>query len=110
MQDPAPASVRISWETLLECSAPARGRRGRAEHTRGGGEVAAMSSAPEAAPGAAGLTRGGSGWTRALPPALALAAVAAFLPVLGQGFVFWDDDENFLDNPHFGGLGGATLR
>jgi Flp pilus assembly protein TadD len=41
---------------------------------------------------------------------LALAAVPAFLPVLGNGFVNWDDPANFLKNPSFRGLGPPQLR
>src|SRR5207249_1788455 len=35
---------------------------------------------------------------------------AAFLPTLQNQFVNWDDDENFLDNPHYRGLGWTQLR
>jgi Tfp pilus assembly protein PilF len=34
----------------------------------------------------------------------------AFLPVLHNGFVDWDDEDNFLANPHYRGLGWAQLR
>ncbi|MFO0956648.1 MAG: tetratricopeptide repeat protein [Isosphaeraceae bacterium] len=37
--------------------------------------------------------------------ALAALAALAFLPAIGCGWVNWDDDINFLDNPDFGGLG-----
>ena len=33
----------------------------------------------------------------------------AFLPVLGNGFVNWDDEKNFLNNPHYRGLGLSQL-
>src|SRR6266567_1397027 len=46
----------------------------------------------------------------AIPAAVALATVAAFLPVLRNGFVVWDDDRNFVENPHFRGLGLEQLR
>jgi tetratricopeptide (TPR) repeat protein len=44
--------------------------------------------------------------------ALALAAVtvAVFAPALGHGWVDYDDDQNFLRNPHYRGLGPAQLR
>ena len=42
-------------------------------------------------------------WLVAVP--LVLVVVAAFLPVLENGFVNWDDSGNFLENPHFRGLG-----
>jgi tetratricopeptide (TPR) repeat protein len=39
-----------------------------------------------------------------------LAVLAAFWPTLGADFVTWDDDANFLNNPHFRGLGWRNLR
>jgi Flp pilus assembly protein TadD len=48
-------------------------------------------------------------WWMAIP--LAAAVVAAFAPVLDNGFVeSWDDGQNFLDNPSFRGLGTAQVR
>ncbi|MDP2627961.1 MAG: hypothetical protein Q8Q58_13805, partial [Candidatus Rokubacteria bacterium] len=41
---------------------------------------------------------------------MALVTVAAFHPVLDAGFVNWDDDENFLRNVHYRGLGPQQLR
>ncbi len=54
-----------------------------------------------------------SGWDRltwvvAIP--LALLVTAAFLPVLNNGFLPWDDDQNFLDNPFYRGLGAAQVK
>jgi len=46
----------------------------------------------------------------AVPAALALASFVVFLPALEAGFVNWDDDENFLDNPNYRGLGATQLR
>ena len=40
---------------------------------------------------------------------LVVAVVAAFSPVLSADFVRWDDDENFLLNPHYRGLGLRQL-
>lgn len=40
---------------------------------------------------------------------VAVVTFVAFLPALGNGFVAWDDDRNFLDNPHYRGLGPAQL-
>jgi tetratricopeptide (TPR) repeat protein len=40
---------------------------------------------------------------------LAVLAVVAFLPAVGNGFVDLDDPANFLYNPHYRGLGGAQL-
>src|SRR2546426_1174670 len=50
-------------------------------------------------------------WIRWLAPSLvALVTLAAFLPTLHNQFVNWDDDVNFLDNPHYRGLGWSQLR
>jgi len=38
------------------------------------------------------------------------SAFVAFLPTLDAGFVNWDDDLNFINNPHFRGLGWANLH
>lgn len=46
----------------------------------------------------------------ALPVGIALLTIVAFLPVLRNGFVSWDDDKNFVENPHFRGLGLDQLR
>lgn len=43
------------------------------------------------------------------PLAVALVTVAAFLPTLGNGWVTWDDDKNFLENAHFRGVGAEQL-
>jgi Flp pilus assembly protein TadD len=34
----------------------------------------------------------------------------SFAPVLANGFLDWDDDTNFLENPNFRGLGADQLR
>ena len=47
-------------------------------------------------------------WLVAVP--LALISIAAFLPVLNNGFVDWDDTGNFLNNPHYRGLGWAQVK
>lgn len=46
----------------------------------------------------------------AIPGLVALATFLAFLPVLHNGFVAWDDDKNFLANPSYRGLGPDQLR
>jgi tetratricopeptide (TPR) repeat protein len=46
-------------------------------------------------------------WLMVIP--LTLAVVAAFAPVLNNGFVDWDDKSNFVDNPHYRGLGLIQL-
>jgi protein O-mannosyl-transferase len=42
--------------------------------------------------------------------ALAGLAVLAFAPVAANGFVDWDDDSNFVDNPYFRGLGWRQVQ
>lgn len=44
------------------------------------------------------------------PTAVALLTFVAFLPTLGNDFVSWDDDRNFLLNPNYRGLGLGQLR
>ena len=44
-----------------------------------------------------------------LPFGLFLVAVCAFRPILGNDFVAWDDDGNFLTNPHFRGMARANV-
>lgn len=53
-------------------------------------------------------THPGREWALALIPAAVTLAV--FLPILGNGFVNWDDQANLLDNPHYRGLGWSHLR
>lgn len=38
-----------------------------------------------------------------------MLTVVAFAPALRNGFVSWDDDKNFLANPHYRGLGPEQL-
>ncbi len=45
-----------------------------------------------------------------IPLVIAALTFAAFLPVLRNGFVSWDDDKNFVENPHFRGLGLEQLH
>src|SRR5437899_6067043 len=50
-------------------------------------------------------------WVHWLVPLLiAVVTFAAFLPALHNQFVNWDDDKNFLENPHYRGLGWTHLR
>src|SRR3989442_13695342 len=50
-------------------------------------------------------------WVRWLAPSLvALVTLAAFLPTLHNQFVNWDDELNFLNNPHYRGLAWTHLR
>ena len=46
----------------------------------------------------------------AIPVVVAVVTFVTYLPVLWNGFVGWDDDENILNNPYFRGLGWARLR
>jgi protein O-mannosyl-transferase len=47
-------------------------------------------------------------WLVAVP--LVLLVMAAFVPALDNEFVNWDDDKNFLENPHYRGLGSAQWK
>ena len=47
-------------------------------------------------------------WLVAIP--LALLVIYAFIPALDNGFVDWDDRQNFLENPYFRGLGAAQVK
>jgi Tfp pilus assembly protein PilF len=44
-----------------------------------------------------------------VPACIAVATAIAFAPALQNGFVSWDDPKNFLDNPHYRGLGPSQL-
>ncbi len=46
----------------------------------------------------------------ALPVALALIAAIVFSPSLFNGFVEWDDQVLFLENPNYRGLGWKQIR
>ena len=49
-------------------------------------------------------------WTAWVAPAcVGMVTFLAYLPVLRNGFVSWDDDKNFLANPHYRGLGVEQL-
>ena len=41
---------------------------------------------------------------------LAVVTIVVFAPALGHGWLDYDDDQNFLRNPHYRGLGPAQLR
>lgn len=51
-----------------------------------------------------------TGLAIAVPVCVAIITFAAFLPVLRAGFVSWDDDKNFTDNPLYRGLGPDQLH
>jgi len=44
------------------------------------------------------------------PLALFVVTLIVFSPALGNGWLDYDDDRNFLSNPHYRGLGPAQLR
>jgi protein O-mannosyl-transferase len=51
-----------------------------------------------------------AGWTRwAAPVLVAALTAAAFLPALHNELLNWDDAKNYLDNPHYRGLGPRQL-
>src|SRR5437899_802029 len=45
-----------------------------------------------------------------IPVLIVLVTSAAFLPALQNQFLRWDDHRNFLENPHYRGLGWTQLR
>jgi protein O-mannosyl-transferase len=45
-----------------------------------------------------------------VPVALGVLTAVAFLPVLGNGFVDWDDTRNLVANPNYRGLGWTQLQ
>ena len=50
-------------------------------------------------------------WARlAVVAALLMVVILAFVPALRGGFLDWDDKGNFLQNPHYRGLGFTQLR
>src|SRR5256886_7729858 len=59
-------------------------------------------------PAAPSLTQRGGSWL--VPVLIALVTFAAFLPTLNNQFVDWDDQRNFLANPHYRGLAWTHLR
>jgi tetratricopeptide (TPR) repeat protein len=46
----------------------------------------------------------------AVPAFVAALTCIAFFPVLGNDFVNWDDDKNFIENPFYRGLAWNQLR
>jgi protein O-mannosyl-transferase len=53
-------------------------------------------------------SRSGIG-TGTLAITIAVVTFASFMPALWADFVTWDDDYNFLSNPHYRGLGWSQL-
>jgi hypothetical protein len=49
-------------------------------------------------------------WDSYVGAAVASLTFLAFLSALGNGWVNWDDADNFLSNPHYRGLAWANLR
>lgn len=48
--------------------------------------------------------------SRLIPSAIAIIIFIVFLPSLENGFVNWDDDVSFLNNPYYRGLGWEQLK
>jgi tetratricopeptide (TPR) repeat protein len=76
-----------------------KARRSRDQTTQRPRPVETRSAAPRAS---------AQRWV--VPLAIAAITVVVFLPVLRAGFVAYDDPENFLQNPHYRGLGWSQLR
>jgi len=71
-------------------------------------ESSASRNAPDAAWGPA--TASVWGYQAVVMAILLILMVAvAFFPCLGNDFVSWDDQENFIDNPHYRGLGWSQI-
>ena len=64
---------------------------------------------PRAGAGPPGLPASAGVVAWVVPLALVAATFLAFAPVLSADFVTWDDDRNFLENPHYRGLSGRHL-
>lgn len=47
--------------------------------------------------------------TRWVPWLVGLLTLLVFLPSIGNDFVNWDDDRNFLENPYYRGLGSRQI-
>lgn len=45
-----------------------------------------------------------------IPLSIAAVTILCFLPALRNGFVAWDDETNFIQNPHYRGLGATQLH
>jgi Flp pilus assembly protein TadD len=81
----------------------------RHERTRARRAPAAAAARQDAVPSAEPTPAGRAFiWLVAIP--LALVVIAAFVPALDNGFVNWDDEENFLENPFYRGLGVAQVK
>src|SRR5215467_191970 len=62
---------------------------------------------PEAGARASTRVAGYVGWL--IPLVIATVTVIAFAPAFQNGFVSWDDHKNFIENPHYRGLGFQNL-
>jgi tetratricopeptide (TPR) repeat protein len=49
-------------------------------------------------------------WYRHIPAIVALLTLLLFLPALGNDFVNWDDERNFVLNPNYRGLGWTEIE
>ena len=83
--------------------------RNRGDTRRSRGSVAARVEGKEAIGPVPGPRRWRLG--AAIAVGLVVLSVATFAPTLGNGFVEqWDDQENFLENVHYRGLGPSQIR
>src|SRR6266436_6363714 len=119
-RDRAPPRQRQCLEQSRRCvRAPWLDEAGpRCLPPRPAAQARRFAGVPECPPGGIGGRRRSAGaWRlpgpvrmtlRWLPPGLiAVVTLAASSPTLGNGFASWDDALNFLDNPHYRGLGPA---
>jgi protein O-mannosyl-transferase len=63
---------------------------------------------PKERPTRAAPTRSYAAWV--IPLGIGFVTILAFAPGFGNEFVSWDDQKNFLENPHYRGLGWAQLK
>ncbi len=100
------------WSGINPLTGQARGPMARKIARRRGGLARAMTAVEEGrgrrVPDGPAPARGRRTWLVAMP--LALLVLAAFLPALGNGFVDWDDELNFIKNAQYRGLGWAQVK
>ena len=91
---PLPLAVFRALFDNVRLGAPGLRRAGRAAHCGGDADAPLKNSA---------TTARSAAWLA--PICVGLVTFIAFIPALRNGFVSWDDDKNFLANPHYRGLG-----
>jgi len=80
---------------------------GRADGKRQRRRARDAASASAEPPASAGSRSRQARWL--VPAGIAAVTLLAFAPALQNGFVSWDDAKNFLENPHYRGLGPREL-